>query len=655
MINYSNYSNTISDYLLRPPINNAVGVITGGRQITWEEGSTSDFIIPDYYEIHVSIDGGAYSLLGTVNAHTLLYNDFISEGTLLYKVRAKKGSNYSEFTSAASTSYTRTWSELMLQSYCDIISKANWTLTERGLVLTELEKQYVIDTFGAGGQNKSVCDFFMFFEVVAAYQAAHVAQTNTKSGATLRWDFGGGNIYTQNNFPAQNSTNVISLTSTDGFSGWTVLNFNGNGLCGCIPNLSYLCPNLTSISWYGGYGAGIVLSGDLSTWQFNNTTTLISLYNQANLYGDLVNMAVPDACSTFNIYGNKFTGTSPFIKATHEQTGTLTYNVSYNQFTKSGGTNFGRKTGTYNISYTHLDSTEITSMISRMNTFYSANAPLVNNAISVNSQTSNALSYNGTIIGGDANTDLINLKAVYVSAGRTATVTYNVDTYLLTPFTKPFLIITTDDVWASDLSEMYPMMRARGIVGTEYFYALEVGTGGHLTVDQLKTMITYGWDAQCHTYDHLVLTNPPTSEAAMRASFDNQNAWVTANGMAALHHLAYPSGSYDATGKLVAADYRLTARTTGTASAPGTRGGLVYKDSDKFVLPSVVFNEPLTQGEIDADKVLIDFAKNKNAGIIFYNHSASHASVLLISQLVDYAKEQGFDVLTISELYAKMI
>jgi len=53
-------------------------------------------------------------------------------------------------------------------------------------ILARLQEDYIILTFGPTGQNKDVCDFFLFLQN-SNTSTPLVIRTNMKTGDTLRW------------------------------------------------------------------------------------------------------------------------------------------------------------------------------------------------------------------------------------------------------------------------------------------------------------------------------------------------------------------------------------------------------------------------------------------------------------------------------------
>ena len=201
------------------------------------------------------------------------------------------------------------WQQNILDSYevlrGDLSSEAELELTER-----LARGAYLDSTFGLNGQHRRSADFLAHF----------IINDNTterawiKSGATMRWDID-GTVYNQNNFPEHtlDGDGIVTLSSTDGFSGVTHLDMSGVvgqyhfdqsvtqiNLGRAFPNVNYLnlhqsdykCAvdsilgfvNLDTLIIYGDGGAGYMqITGD--GWKLNeyNITYYVGYY----LYMDL--------------------------------------------------------------------------------------------------------------------------------------------------------------------------------------------------------------------------------------------------------------------------------------------------------------------------------------------------------------------------------
>ena len=127
-----------------------------------------------------------------------------------------------------------TWVEKMAASYCNINSHSTFTETQIDSIKGRLAE--VEDVFGPDGLDKSVCDFFMYFQN-SNTTTNLTTRTNTKTGATARWDYG-AMAYDQNNLPAQTCNGHISVTWTDAATTWTTFDLSYNTFINHLPSFA---------------------------------------------------------------------------------------------------------------------------------------------------------------------------------------------------------------------------------------------------------------------------------------------------------------------------------------------------------------------------------------------------------------------------------
>lgn len=134
------------------------------------------------------------------------------------------------------------WPDAMLASYrTRNPEQAHWFDTTtageetEAELLSRLSSGYLYDTFGPDGQNRSVCDFVYVLRTTGNI----TSRTCTKTGDTLRWDVD-GTVYSQNNLPAHTlgaGAGVVTVSSTDIWTGLTLFAFNTNNFIGGIPRI----------------------------------------------------------------------------------------------------------------------------------------------------------------------------------------------------------------------------------------------------------------------------------------------------------------------------------------------------------------------------------------------------------------------------------
>ena len=304
----------------------------------------------------------------------------------------------------------KTWPQKMLDSYVSINSPyVAYTQVEKDTILGRLSQAYIVNTFGPSGLNKTTCDFFMIFWN-SNTSTALATRTNTKTGSTLRWNYGGGNIYSQNNLPAQINNGIISVTSADGFGGWTILDLNTNNYRYKLP-IGSLPTGLTQLSLYSNQ-----FTGDWTNKTLPSGLTILYLHvNQFT--GDWTNKTLPTGLTQLYLQSNQFTGAPPNI-APHATNGLNYQAQAPNAFTTASNVTTFRKAMTvFNLQGNALPTAKVDELLHNMNLYYTANAPTQNCTINLSGSTM------GIPTGGASNTDVQALIALWTAAGKTLTIT----------------------------------------------------------------------------------------------------------------------------------------------------------------------------------------------------------------------------------------
>jgi hypothetical protein len=267
-----------------------------------------------------------------------------------------------------------------------------------------LQKPYIETTFGPTGANKTVCDFFLFFQNVKV--GALTTRTSTKTGATLRWDYGTG-IYEQNNLPGQSCNGIITVTSTDGFANWTWIQLFTNSFTGKLPSFQYFT-NLTVLNLYENS-----FSGTLPSFANKTVMSHVRLYtnsfsgNPSAKFTGCTNIAI------FYLFGNSFTGEIPNITS-----GKFTeFAVQTNGFTLSACASFNKAMTSFNASTNSLPTAEVDELLLNMDTYFAgANLMTANCTVTLNGASM------GIPTGGSNNVNILSLIAKATAQGKTWTI-----------------------------------------------------------------------------------------------------------------------------------------------------------------------------------------------------------------------------------------
>ncbi len=246
------------------------------------------------------------------------------------------------------------------------------------------------------------------------------------------------------------------------------------------------------------------------------------------------------------------------------------------------------------------------------------------------------------------------LKAVYDYRGFESESDNTNDTdAMTTQFDNGKIFISADDLYPSWYSILFPLCQEKGIAYT-----------GHITGDlrfagvngwiEAKEMHDAGMDMQCHTYTHPNLTDL-TEQEVLDELTDNDNAFIAA-GIPAPKHIAYPYGQRNDD----VISWVSTLRDSGILAQQGYQYmGVFGANQNKYLLARVgVDGRNMTY--LDYYKQIIKFAHDNKLAVGLLIHKLvltedelglNETLKELLEAIVDYAKEIGMDIITLSELY----
>lgn len=218
---------------------------------------------------------------------------------------------------------------------------------------------------------------------------------------------------------------------------------------------------------------------------------------------------------------------------------------------------------------------------------------------------------------------------------------------------EPLIMIEFDDGTGTDLTIAYPYLKSKGLVATFMVIAGKVGdpaTGGGRYEGQwadYKNAIADGFDVQCHTYDHVRVT-----QMTKQQLIDNMlavNAAFIANGLSAPDFHASPNWDTDDYSISILRQYR---------KAVIRDKGYNYWETvafDRFkALPSDCYSDE-RQIELYAQ---IDKIKNESLIGVVVNHRITDtptdeylSRTDLWYDWIDYIAASGIRTVTYSDLY----
>lgn len=106
---------------------------------------------------------------------------------------------------------------------------------------------------------------------------------------------------------------------------------------------------------------------------------------------------------------------------------------------------------------------------------------------------------------------------------------------------KP-IILTFDDGYESNYTELLPILEKRGLKATIFMVTNDIGRERYMSWDQLKDIQHRGVEIGSHTTNHLPLTEMSLSEA--RDEVKLSKLLMEWNGMDTIYTFSYPNGKY---------------------------------------------------------------------------------------------------------------
>jgi peptidoglycan/xylan/chitin deacetylase (PgdA/CDA1 family) len=213
----------------------------------------------------------------------------------------------------------------------------------------------------------------------------------------------------------------------------------------------------------------------------------------------------------------------------------------------------------------------------------------------------------------------------------------------------PKCVIMFDDSRTSVYDTAYPIMAARGLVGTSYLNSSAVGLAGKCTLTQLQELYAAGWAISNHGDVHDLYEYLPDETVALYISTCRD--WLRANGFVrSADYFALPNGSYNARTAGILEDCEVN-------SARCSESGL-----DLYPY----FNIRLMHGKgsggltVDAMIAAIDDAVQKGATVFPFFHDVvetpdpedtTQCSIEYFTEVMDHLVACGISCVTIDEWY----
>jgi peptidoglycan/xylan/chitin deacetylase (PgdA/CDA1 family) len=211
--------------------------------------------------------------------------------------------------------------------------------------------------------------------------------------------------------------------------------------------------------------------------------------------------------------------------------------------------------------------------------------------------------------------------------------------------------LTFDDGWQSQYSNAFPLLQARGMLGTFYVitgYLSNNQTGStYMTFPELQTMQNAGNEIGSHSVAHPDLTSVSDAQISYECS---QSKLILNSYNLTVNNFAYPFGSYNAQTDSIVSQYYRTARD-------------VYCSGYVLQLPYSQWHLPATTGDAGDPGVLstleaiVDKVYSTNEWAVIYFHqilpnvpnTADIINLQTFTTFLDYVKNKGVPTLTVNQ------
>lgn len=147
---------------------------------------------------------------------------------------------------------------------------------------------------------------------------------------------------------------------------------------------------------------------------------------------------------------------------------------------------------------------------------------------------------------------------------------------------KP-IILTFDDGYAENYTEMLPILEAHGMTAVVYVITNTLGQKNYLKLDELKDMQRRGIEIGSHTSDHIPLTE--LDETFRRRQVRESKIYLEWSGLEPICSLSYPNGAFNKEIEDILRDENYLTAVTGEA-------GLNTLETNPFELRRVHIRKP---------------------------------------------------------------
>ena len=371
---------------LKPPtlLTSSFTVDTILGHLNWTNNAGADA----QYEVYGATNGGAETLLGTTIAGSTSYQDLTCKqnASVVYRVRVKKGSKFSDYVSSTALSTPLCWKTDQSVLTAFVINTLNVSVGKTVTVNYSdgTSQAYV-------GSNSNITKNFA---TTGQYNVWLSGDTKHIVGFISHW---------QTRTYGDIGNWILPSLITASFD------ISQTGLSGNVTN--WILPS--GLFQLHLYQTG--LSGNVTNWILPSGLGYIYLY-QTGLIGNITNWILPSSLSTFQCNSTQLTGSIPNI-GFNETTG-MAFQLQTASISDSNTTVFRKAMSVLNISNQNVvfPTANINKLLKALADWYQVNAPTANCTINMSGANM------GIPTGGSSNVDLTRLVGYYTAVSKSCTV-----------------------------------------------------------------------------------------------------------------------------------------------------------------------------------------------------------------------------------------
>ena len=222
--------------------------------------------------------------------------------------------------------------------------------------------------------------------------------------------------------------------------------------------------------------------------------------------------------------------------------------------------------------------------------------------------------------------------------------------------TEPTIVFTFDDGPIEDLTVFKPILDQYGYKATTYIIGNRIGTADNLSIDDLKTLQTSGWEIGAHSMTHQPMGTGAMDEKVVEYEFSETKKLLNQNGFDA-RNFAYPFGSMSAMTNEIGVKYYDSLTMFGTGHNKINKVPIRSTYLNRVALGSFFdatnSTYPITDTFEDYYKKKIDELILEGGLLVFALHAMPHSQdatqIGYFEDTLEYINSKGLNVVTLEK------